>query len=578
MKRLRTLQLLLPKKEYTFHMPQHLVKPLPLPQTMVTFNHSRWPYHLPSVAVHHLPSVLRTRRMVMNPLLLLPRLHLQSWPLMRPLWSTRPNANPQYSQLPVALQSRLLLQSPATALAKMQPLVARSQLRILSVLRDRTWRPYSKGLLLPSRRIQLPSEGVLTSVGLSHLSIPNLRTTLASRFSFVRISLIDFAKPPYGHPSFGHFTGAFTSFGRLITNLHNQLSLKKIITTSLSAMPFTIASVNMNNRSLSEAGQFLEQQEPKVDILCIQEFTRRKEREEIVLDHRSNPNQMSLFNRLYHMRATAAFITNGAGIIVFNNGITVLHSEIQPRLVTVQLSLTDSFRNGGVSGNQLVLTSVYAPVKATERQVFFEKDMKRGIEGIVTLEQPAVLMGDFNDFELVGLDRWPPYRKEMENERNLGRAAARRCWATVLTPILQKHGFHDAFRYLYPEALEYSRIHYDGGEVCSATRIDHVIASENLLDALTDIQYIAVGFSDHKMVTITLAMETEEDDVEEQQLMLQMHQQNDEDGEFVALPGVQRAPLVGPGLWKLYHGALTEQGFCIRSREIAKQLVDSVSF
>ena len=47
------------------------------------------------------------------------------------------------------------------------------------------------------------------------------------------------------------------------------------------------------------------------------------------------------------MRATAVFITNGAGIIVRNSGITVLYSEIQRRLVTAKLSLTDPIRNGG---------------------------------------------------------------------------------------------------------------------------------------------------------------------------------------------------------------------------------------
>ena len=124
-------------------------------------------------------------------------------------------------------------------------------------------------------------------------------------------------------------------------------------------------------------------------------------------------------------------------------------------------------------------------------------------------------MGDFNDFELLGLDRWPPYTNEYENERNPGRNAAKRCWATVLSPILQKHALHDAFRFLYPEVSEYSRLQFHEGQVRSATRIDHVIVSEDLLGALSDTRYTAVGFSDHKMLILQLETETVEDELQE---------------------------------------------------------------
>lgn len=80
------------------------------------------------------------------------------------------------------------------------------------------------------------------------------------------------------------------------------------------------------------------------------------------------------------------------------------------------------------------------------------------------------------------------------------------------------------------------------------------------------------------MLILLLETETVEDELQEQHLALETYQQAAEDGDFIVVPGTQSAPLVGPGVWKLYPGALTEHGFCIRSREIAKQLLDSESF
>lgn len=463
MTRPQTPQLLPPEKGQLLPLPQHLGKNLLAPQTLKTRNHSPWPLQPTLAPVRSLLSMTKVRHAALYPLLLLQRLRPQFPPIPRPNLNT--DLRGTRFHLKMQLPRPVLPQK--TVLPKARPLVVTTQTRTLSrALRDRAWPQYSRLLPPLSKRIQPPFGGVSTSVpGRSHRSIPNLRATLVSCFNIVRIFLIDFTKPLYGRLSFGHFASILSNCVRLITNLYTRLSLTKLMTTSLSAMPLTIASVNMNNRTLAEAGLFLEQQEQQIDVLCIQEFSGRRQRDEIVLDHHSNSNDLSFFNNMYHMRATAVFITNGAGIIVRNSGITVLHSEIQPRLVTAKLSLTDPIRNGGVLTDQLVVTSVYAPAKPIERPAFFDRDLRRCIEGTATQEQSSVFMGDFNDFELLGLDRWPPYTSEQENERNSGRNAGKRCWATVLSPILQKHALHDAFRFLYPEAPEYSRLQFHEGEV-----------------------------------------------------------------------------------------------------------------
>jgi hypothetical protein len=122
----------------------------------------------------------------------------------------------------------------------------------------------------------------------------------------------------------------------------------------------------------------------------------------------------------------------------------------------------------------------------------------------------------------------------------------------------------DAFRFLYPDRRTYSFWTKDRTtkEYISATRIDHAIVSEHLLNLLEDISYSAVAFSDHHALILQLKGLTE---VQSTAIRNQKHTETGE-------------TIVGPGVWKLYHGALTEESFCAEIRNFAGQLVCSRDF
>jgi DNA-binding transcriptional regulator/RsmH inhibitor MraZ len=66
----------------------------------------------------------------------------------------------------------------------------------------------------------------------------------------------------------------------------------------------------------------------------------------------------------------------------------------------------------------LCITSVYAPAKLTTRRTFFEKELTEKILQYDELDEPIIMMGDFNDFELLALDRWPAFEKQ-PNEKTI---------------------------------------------------------------------------------------------------------------------------------------------------------------
>src|SRR5947209_1338594 len=106
---------------------------------------------------------------------------------------------------------------------------------------------------------------------------------------------------------------------------------------------------------------------------------------------------------------------------------------------------------------------------------------------------------------------------------------------------------------------EYSRWHQNKKkEVVSATRIDHAIVSEHLLDCLVETKYVPVGFSDHNLLLVYINREPEtcssSNDYASRTtvLILETSESNEP----------MEGTLIGPGVWKLYHGAFTERQFC----------------
>jgi hypothetical protein len=123
---------------------------------------------------------------------------------------------------------------------------------------------------------------------------------------------------------------------------------------------------------------------------------------------------------------------------------------------------------------------------------------------------------------------------------------------------------------MYPEKKEYSRWHHNSKkEVISATRIDHTIVSEHLLGSLVEVRYFPVGFSDHSVLLVYINEQLESIGTSNGGESGNIREGSDERSEEL---------LVGPGVWKLYHGAFTERQFCLRTQEFARQLVSSASF
>ena len=162
----------------------------------------------------------------------------------------------------------------------------------------------------------------------------------------------------------------------------------------------------MHNRSLSELQHFLDEQDRPIDVLCVQEIISQKKRHEQDIDlDGSNQNQLSLFNRTSRLKAHAVFLSPLAGIIILRSGVILRNREIRPRLMTVQLTFDSPVYIDHTRSDQVCITSVYAPADPTARRTFFENELTEKILRYDELDEPIIMMGDFNDFELVALDR-----------------------------------------------------------------------------------------------------------------------------------------------------------------------------
>ena len=141
-----------------------------------------------------------------------------------------------------------------------------------------------------------------------------------------------------GNQSFHTVVKAISFLQWLFRSFLHSPSLKQL--HLLSVTPLTFASINMYNRPLSELRHCLDGQGRPIDVLCIQEITSQRIRNEPDIDlDGSNQTELSLFNRTSGLNAHAVFQNSLAGIIVLRSGVTVRRREIQPRAVTVQLTI-----------------------------------------------------------------------------------------------------------------------------------------------------------------------------------------------------------------------------------------------
>ena len=156
----------------------------------------------------------------------------------------------------------------------------------------------------------------------------------------------------------------------------------------------------------------------------------------------------------------------------FSNRINYLQS----RIVSAKLKLPDCL---------LEIIGVYVPSRNSEYEKIIRK--KRFLENLTnTLKkdfQPdkRVFCGDLNILEPNHIPRYPFFQK----------------WEYNFYENLIKNGFEDAFRYLNPDAQEYSWVGHAG----DGYRYDHCFVSENLLSLVQKSHYFSepreTRLSDH---------------------------------------------------------------------------------
>jgi len=249
-------------------------------------------------------------------------------------------------------------------------------------------------------------------------------------------------------------------------------------------LPFTIISINHPRGLTNELAGQVEDFNP--DILMLQEAHYP---EKGLISGRRSDSAMFGFH--------TALVSHSNAIYFYNKSIDILEYSITDRYIRAKIKVPPSLR---INNNCLIIQSVYAPAKPVPRRHFFLDD---GLDLRTLGEQPAILMGDFNDFPDVTLDY-----KRLKDSRYMSESG--RTWRTVLAPQLIEAGLTDAFRLLHPTLERFSRPHVEKGKVISLSRIDHALISTSLKDLLQTCDYHVCSSSDHAFVKIELEGEEQE--------------------------------------------------------------------
>jgi exonuclease III len=255
------------------------------------------------------------------------------------------------------------------------------------------------------------------------------------------------------------------------------------------------------------AGAIQEASKLQPDILCMQEIHQESGSRVEITAVRGNQELLDKINRTYHIKSYGFILRNSVGIIVFNEYLHVVDLVAHQRF----LRLTTTFKPKDLglplhaidpeATHSLIIYSVYAPVNHDDRSVFFAEDLL-DLHTLASRDKltSVIIAGDFNDYDSPILDRFPPIGFDSMTE--IGRI--KRSWRSLFAPVLDRIGVLDAFRFLYPEASEFSRNHYIRGEFVSATRIDAVLMSNDLLESLVSVNHNETTASDHKSVEACL--------------------------------------------------------------------------
>jgi exonuclease III len=279
---------------------------------------------------------------------------------------------------------------------------------------------------------------------------------------------------------------------------------------------FNIVSINAATRSdtsslLKEAESF------NPDIICIQELKRPRAVQPIQISTLSDKRLLQKTNKTYKTAATEMFLSNRVGLIVYNNDIKVKTVLMQERFIKIRATFDptkiptlQSQRQPRMSDtHDLIIYSVYAPVDATERKSFFKEDIL-DLASLPNEKCSVIIAGNFNDFNNSWLDRHPP--QEM--------SILERHWSSTFAPTLDSKGLLDSFRFKYPEMKEFSRVNVRKN---TATRIDAIILSDNLVNNIQEVKHRTCSYSDHKFVICTLHVDKLEKATHDSTLRFRRH-------------------------------------------------------
>ncbi|PRP80605.1 hypothetical protein PROFUN_11548 [Planoprotostelium fungivorum] len=137
----------------------------------------------------------------------------------------------------------------------------------------------------------------------------------------------------------------------------------------------------------------------------------------------------------------------------------------------------------------LKIMSIYAPPEQKSRTEWIKE-----IQPIITQQTPHIILGDFNEYENVNLDKHSTHRHPSEGQH-------------IFIDLLTSLQYTDSFRHHHPLRREYTFFKYtqkDQRTLETRSRIDHIYTKHTHTGIDHHIDEEDTFHSDHRMVTLTI--------------------------------------------------------------------------
>ena len=208
-----------------------------------------------------------------------------------------------------------------------------------------------------------------------------------------------------------------------------------------------------------------------------------KEAEKLEPDILERKTLLAKANKLLETSASAIMLYDSIGILIYNEDLKVLENTIDDRFIKLILIILIQVLKLSISRQKecqkLILYCVYASAKLLARNVFYEHDIL-GIQNLPTDDHIAIIItGDFNDYHNPHLDRHPSTAEGPTN----------RYWRSKFILLLNATRIVDAFRTLHPIEKEYIHMTIRNDSTISATRLDAILVSRNIVPFLTSMNH-----------------------------------------------------------------------------------------